>query len=253
VRLPWSRRHPVSEEELSSYLDDRLSTRSKGRVDEHLQSGPDCASKLEDMRLIVAETRSLPGTKAPRSFALSPEMASATRREGERARQEERTAFRRAYVGLSGATIAAAVLLVALVAGDAGMFSSLGGGHAEKSISGDAALNAPAAATSPDQNAEAGGDAKSNETQRDSAEPGVAPSPPILLAPEASDSVQATPPAESTPYGAAATAPEEATSDEEGSSHLWMWILEGAAGGLIIGLGVSAFWMRRRWIRTNRS
>ena len=119
MRLLRFRRHPVSEEDLSVYLDGRLPARDKERVDAHLQSCADCSRKLEEMQSLVAEMRRLPQATAPRSFAISPELAAATRREADRvAAGREGTAARRVYLGLSGATVAAAVLLVAVVGVD---------------------------------------------------------------------------------------------------------------------------------------
>jgi len=243
VRLLGFRRHPVSEEELSAYLDDRLSVRAKERVDSHLQSCPDCGRRLEEMRLLVAEMRRLPEAKAPRSFALSPELAAATRREGDRARQEQRATARRVYLGLSGATVAAAVLLIAVVSSDVAFFSR---GDSEGSTAATTSLGRQAATS--DQNAEMGAIAKSAGEGQD----GVAPPLPSAVAEQDRSFANATPPA-ATPYGAAAAAPQQARPVAEGSSHLWLWILEGAAGGLIVGFGASAFWMRRRWVEINRS
>ena len=250
MRLLRFRRHSVKDEELSAYLDGRLSGRAKERVDAHLQTCLDCSRKLEDLRLLVAEMRRLPETKAPRSFALSPQAAAAARREGDRARREERIASRRAYLGLSGATVVAAVLLVALIGSDVGVFSRQSG-HADESTGGEAAVRVPAAATSSDQNLQAAPLTKSTQPETEGA-PGEAPSPPNLMGPAASDSVRATPPAASTPLGVTAAEVPATANETETSSHLWLWILEGAAGGLIVGLGLSAFWMRRRWVEIDR-
>jgi hypothetical protein len=251
VRLLGFRRHPVSEEELSAYLDDRLSARAKGRVDAHLQLCVDCCRKLEEMRVLVAEMRRISGAKIPRSFALSPELAAAARREGDRARQQERVAFRRAYLGLSGATVAAALLLIAVVGSDVVFFSR--GGKGTESTGGGVALSRQAATTSAeDKSTQLGAIRQSAGEGQEGAVPGVAPPLPSAAAPDNRFSAGATPPA-ATPYGEAAAAPQQAQPAAEGSSHLWLWVLEGAAGGLIIGFGVSAFWMRRRWVEINRS
>jgi hypothetical protein len=50
-----------------------------------------------------------------------------------------------------------------------------------------------------------------------------------------------------------AMAATQQAEPNEGSSHLWLWLLEGISGALIIVFGVSAFWMRCRWNRLNRS
>ncbi len=247
MRLLGFRRHPVSDEDLSAYLDARLPARAQERVDAHLQACADCSRKLEELRSLLAEMRSLPEAKAPRSFALSPELAAATRREADRARQAERATARRAYLGLSGAAAAAAVLLIAVLGVE--LAPSLGGngGPASTTTSSREATGV----TAPQGSGEADKSLSGGEGQ-DNVAPGVAPPLPSAVAEPDSSSANSTPPV-ATPYGAAAAAPQQAQPVAEESSHLWLWIVEGAAGGLIVGFGASAFWMRRRWIEIDRS
>lgn len=247
MRLLGFRRHPVSEEELSACIDGRLSNRQQERVEAHLQSCADCRRKLEELRSLVAELRALPETKAPRSFALSPEMAAATRREAIRERHEERTAARRVYLGLSGATAAATVLLIAVLGVDLAPSLAGKGGPASTTTTYSSSREASSAgAVQTDQTAKSTGDEQENVA------PGVAPPLPTVIAPEDRLAADA-PDAVETPYGATAAAPQQARPVAEDASHLWLWIVEGAAGGLIVGFGVSAFWMRRRWVQINRS
>jgi len=252
VRLLRFRRHPVSEQELSVYLDTqtgkcRLSARDEERVEAHLQSCVDCSRKLEEMRLLVAEMRRLPQATAPRSFAISPELAAATRREAERSRQEKGTAARRVYLGFSGATAAAVVLLIAVAGVD--LLASRDAGQGEPSGFAAASRQSAESATT-DQSAEAlaGGD--------ENAVPGVAPIPSAV----SEDDKALSRDAATTPASVAAAPDGEGTTDaqqaqpaDEENQHLWLWVVEGAAGGLIIGFGASAFWMRRRWVQINRS
>jgi len=246
VRLLGFRRHPVSEEELSAYLDGRLPTAAQERVAAHLQVCTDCSRRLEETRSLVAELRRLPRATASRSFAIPPELAAATRREGDRSRQEERATARRAYVGLSGATAAAAVLLIAVLGVE--LVPSLGGTGGPDSAT--TSSREAVGVTAPQDSGEADKALSGGEGQ-DNLAPGAPPLPSAVAEPDSS-SENATPPV-ATPYDAAAAAPQEAQPAAKESSHLWLWIVEGAAAGLVIGFGVSAFWMRRRWIQIDRN
>ena len=247
MRLLGFRRHPVSEEELSAYLDGRLPTAAQERVDAHLKACTDCSRKLEETLSLVAELRRLPRATASRSFAISPELAAATRREADRARQDERATARRAYLGLSGATAAAAVLLIAVLG--VKLAPSLGGngGPASTTTSSREAVGV----TAPQGSGEADKALSGGEPDENRAPEAAAPLP--STADEQGRSSANATPAVATPYDAAAAAPQQAQPVAKESSHLLLWIVEGAAGGLIVGFGASAFWMRRRWIQINRS
>jgi len=250
VRLLGFRRHPVSEAELSAYVDSRLAGRVQERVESHLQSCADCSRKLEEIRALVAEMRRLPEAKAPRSFALSPEMAAATRRGGVRERHEERTAARRVYLGLSGATAAAAVLLIAVLGVE--LAPSLGGtGDPASTTTTYSSTREAEGVTAPQGTGEADKALSGGEPDENLAPEAAAPLPSTAEG-QGRSSADATPPV-ATPYGAAATAPQQAQPVAKDASHMWLWIVEGAAGGLVIGFGASAFWMRRRWVQINRS
>jgi hypothetical protein len=249
------RRHPVRPSDLSAYLDGRLSERQETRVETHLESCAGCRRTLEEMRQLVAELRSLPAAKAPRSFALSPELAAVTRRATAAAVEKERTAARRAYLGFSGATVAAALLLVALFGADLLAVSGRGGGPASTTettggLGSGAALPAPGATAPPYA-------ANSPDTEtRDYAGTASTPSSADANAPEKKAfQIPPNPPAAATmvsPGEATAATAQEAQPAEKGSQHIWLWIVEGAAGGLVIGFGASAFWTRRRLNRINR-
>lgn len=250
MRFLGFRRHPVSEEELSAYVDSRLAGRVQERVESHLRSCADCSRKLEEMRSLVAEMRRLPEAKAPRSFALSPEMAAATRGQGDRARRQERTAARRVYLGLSGATAAAAVLLIAVLGVE--LAPSLGGtGGPASTTTTYSSTREAEGVTAPQGTGEADKALSGGEPDENLAPEAAAPLPSTAEG-QGRSSADATPPV-ATPYGAAATAPQQAQPVAKDASHMWLWIVEGAAGGLVIGFGASAFWMRRRWVQMNRS
>jgi hypothetical protein len=66
-------RHP--RDDLSAYLDGALTAGRVQRIDAHLGSCEACTVHLEGLRQARAVLRSLPQAEAPRSFALTPEMA----------------------------------------------------------------------------------------------------------------------------------------------------------------------------------
>ncbi len=276
MRLLGFRRHPVSEEDLSAYVDGRLPARARARVDSHLQSCDGCARKLEEMRLLLAELRRLPEAKAPHSFALTPEMAAEARPRPEHTRQ--RVAARRAYLGLSGATAVAALLLIGIVAGSSLVSSNKGTSSspvaAARQTASSNEKSAPAVAPNPatlgsNQGGSGGTPGlettaiplpQSDETQNQ------ATAPPPITGPS-DQGAESTPPTlglqnnnpSSAEQAPSATPPQQPMAvtqqarSQGGSSHLWQWLLEGISGALVIVFGASAFWMRRRWNRLNRS
>lgn len=68
------RGHP--RDDLASYAAGELSPARAARVEAHLESCPACRSEVEDLRVLRAALRSLPDVRAPRSFALTPQMAA---------------------------------------------------------------------------------------------------------------------------------------------------------------------------------
>jgi Putative zinc-finger len=254
VRFLVFRRHPVRESDLSAYLDGRLSERRQTRVETHLESCAGCRRTLEEMRQLVAELRSLPASKAPRSFALSPELAAVTRRAETAAVEKEGTAVRRAYLGFGGAAAAAALLLVVLFG--AGLLAGGGGGGPDSTTASSARVSSGAALPAPAVAAPTDAVAKRLDTETDDfGGTAATPSSAEANAPgEQGAEIPANPPAATvSPSGEAAAATEQAAQPaEKRSEHIWLWIVEGAAGGLVIGFGSSAFWMRRRWIQIDR-
>jgi hypothetical protein len=61
-------------EKLSAYLDGQLKPSEKARLESRLQSDPELASILKDLRLARGLLRQLPQRRAPRNFTLTPKM-----------------------------------------------------------------------------------------------------------------------------------------------------------------------------------
>jgi hypothetical protein len=70
-------RHEQLRQNLSAYADGELSPRDTARVEAHLATCDDCYSVLDGLRMTSAALGGLPVANAPRSFALTPELANA--------------------------------------------------------------------------------------------------------------------------------------------------------------------------------
>ncbi len=275
MRLLRFRRHPVSEEQLSAYLDGRLSASDKERIDSHIRSCGACAGKLAETRALAAELQRLPRVKAPRSFAISPQMAAELRRDRQ---TQQRTSARRAYLGLSGATAAAALVLIGLVAGTALMSSGNNGTPASGPVAASrqtaASPESKSLAPAAPENPPLLGSAQATPPSTD-----LGTEPPALMAPpetgpadesQSGGSVpgedgllQATPNAAGqgysyeTPSAPASPGAVEGIAAQEqsagGFSHWWLWPLYGVLGALVAVFGASAVYLRRRWRRLNRN
>ena len=93
---------------LSSYIDGELSERERRRVERHLSGCAECRAELESLRLTVELVRGLPEVEPSRSFTLSS------------APEAERGGF--GWIANTRmAAVVAAVLLVAILAGLAGL------------------------------------------------------------------------------------------------------------------------------------
>lgn len=66
----WRRRHPVSEEELSAYLDGELEGARRDRVEAHVEECAACREILGELRSVRQALRDIPRATAPRSFAV---------------------------------------------------------------------------------------------------------------------------------------------------------------------------------------
>jgi len=62
-------------EQLSAYLDGKLSPAERARLESRLRADPALASVLEELRQTRAVLRSMPQRRAPRSFTLTPKTA----------------------------------------------------------------------------------------------------------------------------------------------------------------------------------
>ena len=62
-------------EQLSAFLDGQLSQAEKTRLDSRIQSDPELAAALDDLRQARALLRRTPQRRAPRNFTLTPKMA----------------------------------------------------------------------------------------------------------------------------------------------------------------------------------
>lgn len=67
-------------ERISAYIDGMLSRKQSARLEARLASDPGLQRALEDLRATRLMLRQLPSRKAPRSFALTPEMVGITAR-----------------------------------------------------------------------------------------------------------------------------------------------------------------------------
>jgi hypothetical protein len=75
----WFGRHRRLRDRLSAYIDRGLDPAATRRLEAHLGECARCRAELEQLRSTVAALRELPEARVPRSFALSPERASALR------------------------------------------------------------------------------------------------------------------------------------------------------------------------------
>ena len=239
MRLPGFRRHPVSDEAISAYIDRRLPPRESERIEGHLHACADCRRKLAEMKALVSELRRLPQVTAPRSFALSAEQVTATRRP---AAEKERMVARRLYLGLSRATVAAALLLCALVGANVlgGVGNGSGGVQQGSTLSSQKTAASRMEADTP-ANVPGAGAMDSGAKQ---IAPSTAPLP-GTAGPTNGYSADAPLPA-ATALDEEAQPLPQAQPVAKGSHPVWLWVLEGTMGGLVVGFGVSAFWMRWR-------
>ena len=65
-------------ESLSAFLDNELNTRERDRLEVRLQAEPTLAAELKRLRQTRNLLRNTPQFRAPRSFALTPEMVGQT-------------------------------------------------------------------------------------------------------------------------------------------------------------------------------
>jgi hypothetical protein len=259
MRNPFVRRHPFSEEELSSYLDRRLSPAESARLEEHLPSCEPCRRHLEELRAVVEGLRALPSTPAPRSFTLRPEQVEAARR---RTPVGPAAWAQRAYTfSPAGVAVAAFLLFFALVGVD---LATLGGGggpegfvpapSTEKAFEADQAVGA--APASPSANGYEAPSLGAAPAPTPTPAPPIAAAPPTIAADEeAREAGTPEPTAEAaTPTEAPlAAARPEATKEGGDAGH---WVLRGfqaAAGAAFLAAMAALVWQRKRGRGTGRT
>jgi anti-sigma factor RsiW len=236
VRNPFVRRHPFGEEELSSYLDGRLSPVEAARLKEHLASCEPCRRHLEELRAVLEGLRALPSVPAPRSFALWPEQVEASRARtavGPAAWAQRASAF-----GPAGVAAAALLILLVLVGVDLGTLGGKGAPEGvapapsvEKAYEAGPALGAaPAPTPAPAPAAPAPGLAPRANAQDQS---GVGTPEPTTEAP--------------TPTEAPAPMAPATSAGEGGGAGRWVLRgFQGAAGVLFLAATAALVWQRRR-------
>jgi hypothetical protein len=276
LRNLFVRRHPFGEEELSAYLDGRLSPAESARLERHLTSCGPCRRHLKELRAVVEGLRTLPSTPVPRSFTLRPEQVGVPRRR----RPVGAAWLPRAFAfGPAGAAVATLVLFVVLVGVDLG---TLGGGGVpegaaparsikEMAPQADQAYRAapgttdgfvepstqvaPAAAPTP-----APGMAPSTgaEDREAAGTPQAAGTPEAFAGASAPTETPAPTPAASPPVVAGVPAPMETPAPEaeappptataEGGGDTGRWVLRGFQGlaGAAFLASVAMLWWRRR-------
>ncbi len=110
MRLPFFGRHPTSE--LSAYLDGELIPLRVEAMEVHLESCQACRSELAGLRRLQADLAALPEVPAPRSFALTPQMAAGPVRQRFREPVPPRAAALAYGMRLAGGAMALALALV---------------------------------------------------------------------------------------------------------------------------------------------
>ncbi len=110
MRLPIFNRHPRAE--LSAHLDGELIPLRVEAMQVHLASCQSCRAELEALRQLKADLAALPEMPAPRSFALTPQMAASPARERPQAYVPPRTAALANGMRLAGAAMSLALALV---------------------------------------------------------------------------------------------------------------------------------------------
>ncbi len=102
---------PIDDELLSAWLDGRVSPAERATVDAALAADPAARARATDLRATVALLRGLPQPAPRRTFILTPQQGAAIR--------PARAAWiTRLFPAVSAASAVAAVLCIALVAGD---------------------------------------------------------------------------------------------------------------------------------------
>lgn len=110
MRFSLFERHP--REELSGYLDNEFAPIRVEALKAHLSSCPTCRAELDTLRNLKSQLADLPESPAPRSFALTRQMAQRPAPEPAGARAPARVAALSNGMRLAGAGMAAAFAVV---------------------------------------------------------------------------------------------------------------------------------------------
>lgn len=143
---------PIDDELLSAWLDGRVSSAERAVVEAAIAADPTARAQAADLRATVALLRGLPQPAPRRTFILTPEQGAAIR--------PARAAWiTRLFPAVSAVSVVAAVLCIALIAGDlatGGFSTQKQGTTASAAITSSAAATvtrviaaAPAATTAP--------------------------------------------------------------------------------------------------------
>ncbi|MEO8456500.1 MAG: zf-HC2 domain-containing protein [Chloroflexota bacterium] len=126
MRLPFRNPHPHND--ISAYADGELAPARIPALEAHLASCAPCQNELEAMRVLQSQLASLPEIEAPRSFALTPEMAQRPVVAGPapRIRQPSRVAAFSSGMRLAGAGMSLALVIVLVLNFSGGSSSDSG-------------------------------------------------------------------------------------------------------------------------------
>ncbi len=229
----WFRRraHPI-EDEISAFLDGELGNSRSVELSAHFGTCASCRATLEDFRSVESLVARLPIADAPRSFALTAEMA------GVSAGQKQ---ARRMSMALAPAV--ALTILVALLAVDLGGLSD---NESSDQSSRGPAVGSQTMAADADDGTDAATVAEAGEDGDSAATSELAPEAPTTADTEAGRAAPA-PAAAGESIGEAEANPlaSEPASDEGGDGTNWLRLLEiGAA--LAVGASLWVFVVSRR-------
>ena len=178
----------------------------------------------------------LPPAKAPRSFALTPVQVV-------RPVVPSPVPYaRRLSWGFGGAAMAAALLLAMFLSFDVFVVDGNGngsGGTAMMTADGQSTESIPLPSLMD-------GPAAAGEEQNGFQAPAAGPLPESREADKDASIADATSEMLGALDSGAAAPPQEARLDAKDDDHVWLWALEGAAGGLAIAFGALALYTRRR-------
>ncbi len=231
ARFFGPRRHRRLRLLLSSYLDGEVTEKEARRLEEHLSTCEECQWELESLRATVSLLRKVPSPAPSRFFALREEPSPPLRNPG--------------YVlAMRAATSVAALLLVALLAGDLTGLLSQGGGVSREAAPRDMMVPdqfeaAPLASPAPAPTAVAGAPAPEEGPELRTPQDQLQEREPKSLTTEK----------EMQEPGAVGTPAAWEALEEAGGLSLPLWQLEVALGGGAVLLAGAWVWMTLRMRR----